>query len=632
MWMMKMNNNNKSYKLISKLLVISIFISWNIAYPNVSFAAQPIVSVDESAYVNLDYYGSVTGINIVKGCSLNGNTSFTDYGDYSNVENMSTYDKPISTTGKLNWNLSGDKDKRFYFNCQIDPAKIQLPWTFDLTYKLNGVPKKAEEMAGASGLVEIVIKVKPNAKARDYYKNNMLLQIATVVNTDDTYSLDAPGSQLQTIGSHKTVLFMCLPGEENTFSIRMGTDNFETTGITMMMIPGTLTQFEDIKALKESKDTIQASSDAVYAAMDSLLNNLGSMNNGLSTLKSGAAEFDQGRKILSDGKDQLNTLSDTAISDLVNVNTQLNELIPYFQTVKNLTNDLKNNVDDMVDTLQKLDSPLSESASSISSMQTDLNAMSNMLDTLSAQLGAMLTNLGAVVKGEQADPYQSAEFQGTANMAGTLGVYKGNIKSLLSESVDVGSSIKDIISISQKLINETDDLNSTLGDYHNDMISLLDDSETMTTLASKSLGSTTAFLSYTNFLLQNSGDNLDSGSEKALAGMLDLLDKSLLSLKDVKLLKNANSVIKVTIDNQFDKFEKENKFLFMDPNAPLMSFTSDKNPSPASIQIILRTAEINKDQIDKNIIDLEKNKPDVGIFGRISNLFKKIIDSIMSLF
>ena len=42
----------------------------------------PIATVPahEAVYVNMDYYGAITGTSVVKGCSLNGNREFTDYG------------------------------------------------------------------------------------------------------------------------------------------------------------------------------------------------------------------------------------------------------------------------------------------------------------------------------------------------------------------------------------------------------------------------------------------------------------------------------------------------------------------------------------------------------------------------
>ena len=48
-------------------------------------AAAPRVQVDETMYVNLDYYGTATQINVVKGCTTNGLTEYTDYGTYDKV-------------------------------------------------------------------------------------------------------------------------------------------------------------------------------------------------------------------------------------------------------------------------------------------------------------------------------------------------------------------------------------------------------------------------------------------------------------------------------------------------------------------------------------------------------------------
>ena len=36
-------------------------------------AANIPVTTDEAVYVNMDYYGAITGTSVVKGCSLNGN-------------------------------------------------------------------------------------------------------------------------------------------------------------------------------------------------------------------------------------------------------------------------------------------------------------------------------------------------------------------------------------------------------------------------------------------------------------------------------------------------------------------------------------------------------------------------------
>ena len=62
----------------------------------------------------------------------------------------------------------------FYYKGELDAKKVALPWNFDVSYKLNGVPKNADELAGASGLIEIHIDAKFNdsADVNEYYKNN----------------------------------------------------------------------------------------------------------------------------------------------------------------------------------------------------------------------------------------------------------------------------------------------------------------------------------------------------------------------------------------------------------------------------------------------------------------------------
>ena len=77
-------------------------------------AAEPQVSVDESVYVTMDYYGKITDTSIVKGCDLNKNYQFVDYGNYSKVMNMSTNDEPKLYNDRVEWDLP-EETGRFYF-------------------------------------------------------------------------------------------------------------------------------------------------------------------------------------------------------------------------------------------------------------------------------------------------------------------------------------------------------------------------------------------------------------------------------------------------------------------------------------------------------------------------------------
>ena len=79
-----------------------------------AYAAEPTVSMDETVYINLDHYGKTSDVNIVKGCSTNGLTKFTDYGSYTSVKNMSNQIEPQTGTDSVSWELNGNTT-RFYY-------------------------------------------------------------------------------------------------------------------------------------------------------------------------------------------------------------------------------------------------------------------------------------------------------------------------------------------------------------------------------------------------------------------------------------------------------------------------------------------------------------------------------------
>lgn len=89
---------------------------------------------------------------------------------------------------------------------------------------------------------------------------------------------------------------------------------------------------------------------------------------------------------------------------------------------------------------------------------------------------------------------------------------------------------------------------------------------------------------------------------------MELLDKSLSIFDSTTAMRQAGRTMKDTIDNELDKFDTDNRFLFMDPSAEKVSFTSDKNRPPKTLQIVLRTDEISVDDDDAKTVDAEVAK------------------------
>ena len=88
--------------------------------------------------------------------------------------------------------------------------------------------------------------------------------------------------------------------------------------------------------------------------------------------------------------------------------------------------------------------------------------------------------------------------------------------------------------------------------------------------------------------------------------------------------------MKSTLDEQIDKFEDENNFLNIDPEAEKISFTSSKNPSPNSVQIVLRTDEISDDDESTDISDQEADgSSEEGPLKRMWNVLVAIVKAII---
>lgn len=273
---------------------------------------------DEAYYATLDYYGNLLDGSVVKSYALNGAGQLTDYGVYDEVVNL-TDGTPVSLgEGRAAFQFE-QAPGHFYFEGKTKEPFQALPWTVTLRYTLNGVPARAEELAGKQGVVEILLDIVPNPQASSYARYNYTLEAMALFNEDDILSLEAQGAQVQLVGNLRTVLFMCLPGEERHFTIRVGSDDFSFNGMTILMVPATLAQLEEIAKLSQRKDDLEEDYRALSGSLDALLDALNEVQDGLYASASGLDRLDTARGTISQGKDQLYTDAGVLRGDLSNL-------------------------------------------------------------------------------------------------------------------------------------------------------------------------------------------------------------------------------------------------------------------------------------------------------------------------
>lgn len=876
-----------------------------------AWAAPKAVSADETMYVNLDWYGQPEAVNVVKGCSLNGLRSFTDYGTYLNVENMSTMDAPEISGDQVKWNLSQDAGERFYYKCAMDPEQVELAWNFDISYKLNGVPANADELAGASGLVEIHIEAEPNARARLYDRNNMLLAAAVPVDMSKCRSVEAEGAQTQSLGDTTAVVFTALPGEKGDYTVRIGTDSFETVGVILSMFPGTLEDLEHIKDLKEAKDTWQDAGDELYDSLEQMALSVEDMREGVELAQSGAAAAERARQKWSGAKDSILAGNDQALASLSALSSQMEKMVPHLETAKDAAEVIHSSMNDIVTTLGEMQEPLRKlhtrlrgiksGASGVAEALPELEADMETLLALDAKLQAneqvILTGLsglqgtladlemdyeeeredekeeeekessekedskkadsgkdsagtgggggsgsgsagstgssggpskdaetsGGSSSGEQtgdqegseggagssaagdsaaaegsgspeggADAGESgspeggaaaesggaagggtaeedsetaggststggsasaeegetaggsvseeesgpaggsgaAEGSGTtgdsasaeggettggsasaegggstgdsaaaesggsggdsasaeessptgdsaspapqsgplasvekksaprvaapaegspytlAEVAGLLGEKTAaleeiagrsrslarSMSNLMDDTADAAEYSQDIVDSLDYLIEDLTALNDSLDTYYPDLQEALDDSARLVERTAEALSSGVSLMTIVQNTLKASSEDMDQAARDSLAAGMQVLDKSLGILDSTEAMRRAGRVMKDTMDSQLDKFDTENRFLFMDPSAEKSSFTSEKNPEPNTLQVVLRTEEISQEENKDGMLDSELPEKQESPLKRMWNVLVKIWQAITDIF
>ena len=869
------------------------------------YGAQSSVDVDETMYVNLDYYGRVDKINVVKGVGLNGQTEFTDYGTYENVINMSNSIEPVLGDGTVTWQLPEAQRGRFYYKCAVDKDRIVLPWDFDVSYKLNGVPTDGDKLAGASGLIEINVKAEPNDNAGEYYRNNMMLMVAVPVDMSKCYSVEAEGSQTQNLGDTTAVVFTALPGEDGDYTVRIGTDSFETIGVIMAMVPGTVEDLEHIKDLKEAKDTWQDAGDELYDSLEQMAKSVENMRQGVNQVRQGMDSAESARQKWSNSKDSILAGNDQTLAALTSVAQQMDTMIPHLQTAKDCAevvhssmNDIVNTLGDMQDPLRKLQTRLKNienSAGGISSDLPELHKTMESIIALDTQLRAsqdtLLTylsrykssstkarrlydeeldeeeledmedvdygvsnggshsssgggssqentqnnnqgndqgsgNSGSSTDGKDnpdggAGGSGSADGSGTeSGSAGGSGIESGSaggsgtesgsgsgntagsgstsgsgtesgsgntagsgstdgsgtesgsgsgstagggstsgsgstaeggstsgngtesgstsgsktesgsdsaagggnpgggttessttsgntgsnapdtgsvisstkntgntglagisatasierkniplvsspdpqsaaeaIEQSLYEKVavlqDLSAQSKSLTDRMSNLMDDTSDsakysaeivdnmdyliedlkaLNDSLDVYYPDLQTALDDSQELVRRTTDALNNGISTLTIIQNTLKDSSDDFDAAARDSLRGSMELLDKSLNILDSTTVMRQAGRTMKDTIDNELDKFDTDNRFLFMDPSAEKVSFTSDRNKPPKTLQIVMRTDEISVDDDTAKTADAEVAKAKESPLRRMWNVLVQMWKAMVSIF
>ena len=438
----KIMKKTAAYTVLLSCLTTNILVA-----PMTAYAGQATADVDETLYLNLDYYGNVSDANVVKGINFNGTSSYTDFGDYLKITNMTDEQKPEIKNGSVTFEKN--KNGKFFFQGELKPDKIQAPWTFDITYKLNGVVTDADKIAGASGLVEMDIDCMPNKSVSKYMQDNMMLFVAIPVDIQKCYSVDAPESQTMTLGQYTGIVFTALPGQEGHFQVRLGTDKFESVGAIFAMTPGTVGALNKIKDIKDIKDDFRDDTNAMLDDFDNVLDDVTDVsaqlkitNQILEQLQSGKNKIHGNAQVIFDG-------NDVAIQDLRELNGTLTPLNDDLKTAQWMVYDVNQNLNtldsDLMDSsskLKSLNTKLKRLGSSMSGTSIDnlqIQDMSDEIKGVTSTLGKVNTDIKNLTDSDNREEFKSSASEVTTNAA--LSHVKNHTEGVSSEDAAAAEEV-----------------------------------------------------------------------------------------------------------------------------------------------------------------------------------------------
>ena len=293
-------NRNKKSRYTKKSITAAVCFSMVLGNTLPVIAAEN-PQKEENVYASLEEDGTVSGVYVVNEYDLEKDTRITDYGDYTEVTNLTTEDKIEETAD--GYTVEGKKGK-FYYQGNLETKK--LPWKIQISYYLNGEKINPKELAGESGNLEIRISVKKNEKVKGDYFEDYLLQATVTLDSEKCKNIQAEGATLANVGADKQILYNIMAGQEKEFSITSEVTDFEMDGISFQGVPMSFaidTDSLDMTALYEQTDELKEAVSRLDEGAGSLKEGTGELAKGSSRLLDATGSLAQGAVSLKTGTD-----------------------------------------------------------------------------------------------------------------------------------------------------------------------------------------------------------------------------------------------------------------------------------------------------------------------------------------
>ena len=207
-----------------------------------------------------------------------------------------------------------------------------------------------------------------------------------------------------------------------------------------------------------------------------------------------------------------------------------------------------------------------------------------------------------------------------------------NLSSLLNSAEDLSAAIRHSSADLRDILDDVEDLQDILDDYEPVLQDTLKTVSSLSTSAIKTIRDTQGLISDTEALMKSTGATLDDGTKQTLEGLAAVLRSTAKTMGTAGQIKDAKTSICDIIEDTWDEYTGDvNNLLLMDATAEAVSLTDSRNPSPESIQILIRTQEITMPDEDEREAEAAA-EVQTTFWGRVAQMFKDFWAAITGLF
>lgn len=644
-----------------------------------SVGAKENNSKEEVVYINTDLSGNVQNVNVVNAFSKG---SVTDYGDYSNVKLLNTTDKISQSGDKVSFTTNKD---RVYYQGTLKsyemPWNISIKYYLD---DKEISPSSLVEKSGKLK-IHLKITRNKSCK-NDFYKDYALQATFTLDTdlckdiTTDGATVANVGSDKQI-----TYTILPNKGIDTTITSNVKDFEMDAVAINGVKMNFNI-DIDDknlkskIDEIKNASKKINNGASSVNTGANSAKDGSETLKNGVSTVNDGANDLNNGINNLSDGVDgiyegiktlngnssKLKSGSKEFYSGLNQVNTALSDFQLSTKDLKKLTESslqIKNAISSLYDGAKKLnenlgyaqyksavksaskgaldiDTLLGTNASTIKNLQQQISSLQEnvkqiqsiegyeqnpdlvvTLENLNKQIeslsGIVMLLQGNISAIGGVDTYLSSLSEGSKQLENGLKELNSNYKkfdkaisNMVSKLSDASVNLTKLSTAISTLVKSYESIDTGIGDYTDGVAKILYNYEKLVS-GTKTLANGSSKLSDGTSSLMNGADTLFNGLSDLSAGTSSLLNGT-------TEFKNKTSTMDTTVQDEIDKILEP----IQGDNKEIYSFTSDKNKNVSSVQFVIKTSEIKKEEVKTE----KKEKEEETFLEKFVNLFKDLFN------